>query len=281
LSTENQNVIEVPTTVINESDSTTSDSDDDESNKEENVFGNQSRSSQFEAFASDQPLNTLNIESIAADIVNQLDESRTSIDQQSEVTKSTGDDEEPWELEDNTDEKLNPTQKNDSSNNFFPEQRTSAPRSPPTKTEESEDDESNEGSEKKNYDDYFSKNKSTEDTEQSEAPLSKTVRFDENLENVNVLTPKDSLEQSESSSTTSDTDENEDEHMAPTFPTISDRISDHMNKKDTSDDETNDVEMRSVIPRPDSNISLTESEDLPPPLPPLPPLNKKSSNFLF
>ncbi|CAF4829648.1 unnamed protein product, partial [Rotaria magnacalcarata] len=33
-----------------------------------------------------------------------------------------------------------------------------------------------------------------------------------------------------------------------------------------------------VVHEPESHISSTESEDLPPPLPPLPPLNKKSSN---
>jgi hypothetical protein len=69
--------------------------------------------------------------------------------------------------------------------------------------------------------------------------------------------------------------------MTPKFPTISDRITDYMNKKDVIDDETNEAIKREITPRPDSNISLTESEDLPPPLPPLPPLNKKSSNFLL
>ena len=139
--------------------------------------------------------------------------------------------------------------------------------------------------EKENFDDYFSKNRVTDDTEHTEAPLSKTVRFDEKLENVNVLTPKDSLDQSEASSTTtttSDTDEKEeDEDITPEYPTVSDRITDYMNKRDISDDETNEVIKRDITPRPDSNISLTESEDLPPPLPPLPPLNKKSSDFLL
>ncbi|CAF4995922.1 unnamed protein product, partial [Rotaria socialis] len=50
-----------------------------------------------------------------------------------------------------------------------------------------------------------------------------------------------------------------------------------MNEKETNNTiKTTEVVTRHVVHEPESHISSTESEDLPPPLPPLPPLNKKT-----
>jgi hypothetical protein len=154
-----------------------------------------------------------------------------------------------------------------------------ANRSTIASTPSSTDEENNNEieNENENYDSYFSKYQTTENTESIEIPSPKVVRFDDNLQNVNIITPKDSLNQSESSTTTSDSDETDDEHTTPNLRTFND----HRNEKEAKDNETTEVIMRNSNPRPESNISLTESEDLPPPLPPLPPLNNKPSNFLF
>ncbi len=86
-----------------------------------------------------------------------------------------------------------------------------------------------------------------------------------------VITPKESINLSESSSTTTnDSDETDDEDVTPNIRTN--------NENERNDHKLPDVIMRNITPRPESNISLTESEDLPPPLPPLPPLNNKPSN---
>jgi hypothetical protein len=209
------------------------------------------------------------------------------LDESLQAQKSTDENNEPWELEESGEEKLKPiptmiTQKHDSYNNFLSDTYTSAPMSSLTTatTEESEDEENNDENGNENYDSYFSKYQPTEMTESIEPPSTKTVRFNDNLQNIAVITPKDSLEQSESSSsstTTSDSDETDNEYT----PSNVETNHNHFNEKETNNNNTNEVTMRSVIPRPESNISLTESEDLPPPLPPLPPLNNKPSNFLL
>jgi hypothetical protein len=251
--------------------------------------------SQFEAFASDRPLNIQGIDSISAAIDNEFNQSSphmqeptddnapwTSTEQQSDSAKFSGADEEPWELNDSGEEVKTTiaAQKNDSYSNFF--SNTQSSRQPPTKKFDHENN--NEDSDEQNYDDYFSKQQQPpkdEDAESIEQSLSKTVRFDENINNVAVLTPKDSLERSESISI-GDSDDNDDEEITPNFQTVSDRITDHINTEyKHDDDETAEVTIRNIAPRPDSHISLTESEDLPPPLPPLPPMNKKSSNSFF
>ncbi|CAF1147757.1 unnamed protein product [Rotaria sp. Silwood1] len=296
-STENQHVIDAPTTTEtndNDSLSTGSDddnNDDDQSKKEANMFAN---TSQFEAYASDQPLNTLGVKSITGEVDNEFHEaSSEAFQQQSDIMKSTAGDDEPWELEDNGEEKIKPmpatiSQRYNSYDNVPLDSPTLrvAPALPPT-IKESEDEENTGESDGEDYDKYFSKHKSTEET--SAAPLSKTVRFDENIEKVAVLTPKDSLNESLASTTTSDTDEIEDEDdMTPNFQTISDRITDFMHVKDTKekennddkkiDNETNEATTHNITHQPENHISSTESEDLPPPLPPLPPLNKKSTS---
>ncbi len=48
-------------------------------------------------------------------------------------------------------------------------------------------------------------------------------------------------------------------------------------EKQTNDHETNEVIVRSTATRLESNVSSTESQDLPPELPRLPPLNKPSN----
>ncbi|CAF0963550.1 unnamed protein product [Adineta steineri] len=286
--TQDEDINEAPpsaTRTVNEDDSTSTDSDDDddELNEKENFFDNKPGFAQFEAFASDQPLNSQVLDSLRADIDNELDQSSQiqdstiSIDQQSEIIKSTdGGDNEPWELEDSGDEKLKPVPtdtmlKNDSYTNFFPNNEASSL----TATIEGSDDDK----EKDNYDDYFAQQQQS--NEQNEASLSKTVRFDENINNVAVLTPKDSLDRTESSDTPIDSDDDDGmEGITLNLRAPSDRIADHMNETETDyKNETIEVKTTTSIPRPESNISLTDSEeDLPPPLPPLPPLNKKSSS---
>ena len=275
--TKNEGVTEAITTAVaNRSDSTSTDSDNEPDGKE-NFFENQSRFSQFEAFASDQPLNTPGIDSITAGIDNEFDESpqiQELTEQQSEILKSTGGDDEPWELEDSGEERIkNLIQKNDSYNNFFPNTQTSA-SIPAATTEETGDEENTDEDEKDNYDDYFSKNQPIEHGDTSPPRI---VRFDDNIENVAVVTPKDSLDdQSESPDTPNDFDED----ITTNLQTVSDRITDYMHAKEISNkNEPTEMTMHNSIPRPDSEISLTDSEDLPPPLPPLPPLNKKSSHF--
>ncbi|CAF2921615.1 unnamed protein product [Rotaria sp. Silwood2] len=298
-STENQHVTGVPTTrEINESDTTSTDSDDDDSDdddddddqskKEGNIFATTSRSSQFEAYASDQPLNARHVESITTEADNEFQEASSEpLEQQSNIKQSADGDDEPWELEDSGEEKIKPipatiSQRYELYDNVpldSPRLRL-APILPPT-IKESEHEENNDESNQENYDNYFTQNKPIENT--SETSLSKTVRFDENIEKVAVLTPKDSLDESMASTTTSDTDDIEDENMTSNFQPVSDRITDFMNEKETNgnkvkDNETNEVITRNITHQKESHISSTESEDLPPPLPPLPPLNKKSSS---
>lgn len=142
-------------------------------------------------------------------------------------------------------------------------------------TEDSSDEENHQGIEKEDYNDYFANHQSNENTETMEFPLSKTVRFSDKLHSITDITPKDSYHQSQSSVTTSDTDEIDEKETISDLPTIGN----HIIESELNHNDSFETSMRNIVPRPDSIISLTESEDLPPPLPPLPPLNNKPSNF--
>ena len=242
----------------------------DQSSKHESFFENQSRLSQFEAFASDQPLNTHGLESVTT-----------------QRPKSTDDNDEPWELEDHSEENLKPiptniTQKYDPSNSYLADSipSTSVPPLPMTTIPINEDseDEENDQVQTENYDHYFSQFQNTGNNHSIESPSLKTVRFSEKLPDIAVITPKNSLNVSDSSTTTSDsdgTDDDDDDDVKTHVQTNQN----HFNGQ--NDHQTPEVAMRNITPRPESNISLTESVDLPPPLPPLPPMNNKPSNFLY
>ena len=207
-------------------------------------------------------------------------------------------DNEPWELDESGEDKTAPrpftdaADRSDAYNDFFPEtqpSRLAAPRASSTLSASDSDDheEEKEVKEEDNYDDYFPKSAPREEDKTTDLPLSKSVRFDENIEQVAVLTPKDSLDASESPrSKDSDDDDSDDDNdfNAQTVNTLriaSDRITDHMNDSEVQEEERPEVQSRRIVPRPESEISLTESEDLPPPLPPLPPLPNSRSNAVF
>jgi prune family protein 2 len=248
---------------------------DNQPTKYESFLENQPRLSQFDEFASDHPLNTPGRESIVSEIDRQFDESLQKI------RKSTDTDNEPWELEDNSEENLKPmptsvTQNQDLYNKYFPDNRIStsepvAPLTTITIDEESEDEDNNDEAKKENYDDYFSKYETPKNSQLVESPTLKSVRFSDKLPNVAVLTPKQSINLSESSKSTStnDSDETDDDDEDKTTN------HDQINENETNDHQLPDVIMRNNTSRPESNVSITESVDLPPPLPPLPPLNNK------
>ena len=250
--------------------------------KRESFFGNKSRLSQFEEFASDQPLNIPGLDPIAAEIHQQMNESSI---------RGTINDE-PWELEENSEENLRPvptmvTQKQQSYSSYLPEENILASRPPVPLSMTSisisgeSDDGENGGGENENHDDHFTNYGMNGNAELNENSLSKTVRFSEKLTNVAMITPKDSLNISESPppSDSYQTDDDSDEHETPIT------TNSHTNYNPFND-QTNhhpvpEVIMRTAPPRPDSNISITESEDLPPPLPPLPRINDRSSNCFY
>lgn len=251
--------------------------------KRESFFGNKLRLSQFEEFASDQPLNIPGLDPIAAEIHQQMNESSI---------RGTINDE-PWELEENSEENLRPvptmvTQKHESYSSYLPEENllASRPSVPLSMTSISisgeSDDGENGGRENENHDDHFPHYGMNGNAELNENSLSKTVRFSEKLTNVAMITPKDSLNISESpppSDSDQIDDDDSDEHETPIT------TNSHTNQNPFTD-QTNhhpipEVIMRNTPPRPDSNISITESEDLPPPLPPLPRINDRPSNFFY
>lgn len=262
--------------------------------KRESFFENQSRLSQFEEFASDQPLSIPGLDPIAADIHQQIDES-------SSKQNTTDLNDEPWELEDHNGENLKPVPTIVRQNmNSYDRNRlsddnllTSTPPAPLSLASisisgESDDDE-NEGQENENYDQYFADYGTNENGESVENPTSKTVRFSEKLTNVAMITPKASLNVSDSP-TTSDSDETDDdtdEKQTKNSQTNHHQQHQHLNNQ-TNGHAIHDqqpppeVIIRNIsTPRLESNISITESVDLPPPLPPLPPLNNKPSKFLL
>ncbi|CAF3470765.1 unnamed protein product [Rotaria socialis] len=294
-STENQLATDTTQPTANkEDDSTSSDSDDDDDalKRTPTFFATTSRMLEFEAYASDQLLHTLDDASATDAVDNQSDEtspmkkSTIPFELESDPVNALNNGDEPWELEDSGEENGNTLhhsikKKFDSYDNVPLDSPTSTltrtlpPKLKDTYHGESSDEDENEN-ENDNYDKYFSQQKPAEN---SEGHSTKTVRFDDNIEKVAVLTPKDSLEESleEASSTTDSADDTDNEEIPANFSMVNDRITDFMNEKETNNTiKTTEVVTRHVVHEPESHIS-TESEDLPPPLPPLPPLNKKTT----
>lgn len=212
-----------------------------------------------------------------------------SLEDEAPVKISTGDEELPWELDESDDEKFQRTnQAEHQTNSFFntPEAVLAVHQKSSSISGTDSDDESprNETkdeikpTESENYDDYFTNARLySEEKPPASSPSPKNVRFHENIEQVNVLTPKDSLDNSETTDP-SDSDEDNDHHVENGFTTMSDRISDHIiSESILHEPPVTTVDNRQVKPRPESEISLAESDDLPPPLPPLPPLHGKKT----
>lgn len=258
---------------------------DDQVKKRESFFGNQSRLSQFQEFASEQPLSIPGLDPIAAEIHQQIDESSSK--------RNTDDlNDEPWELEEHSEENLKPvptivTQKQNSyDSNYLPQDNLLTSTLPArlsmasiSISGESEGEE-NGGEENENYDDYFTNHTPNGNGESTENPSSKTVRFSEKLTNVAMITPKASLNVSDSG-TTSDSDDSDDDNDVQETNHHHPHHSNHQtNGHMINDHQPPEVITRTIAPRPESNISITESVDLPPPLPPLPPLNNKPSKIL-
>jgi hypothetical protein len=207
---------------------------DIEGNEQDNVFSNNACLSQFEVFASDQPLNSPEMESKFGNITTQFNDNSPWISarKSSETGKSSGiGDNEPWELEDNGEEIITPvpttsrfsafnndefsiTEKADSHINFF-----SDSFNPPIIAE------TNSNANKENDDGHFTKQISNEDIDQS---FAKSVRFDDNVQKIRAPTPQKDILNESKSSTTSDSNEVEIDDITPSFETISDRITDHM-----------------------------------------------------
>jgi hypothetical protein len=157
----------------------------------------------------------------------------TSIEKPSEPVRSSGiGDNEPWELEDTGEEKITPIpttdrltsafndheystiEKPDAHNNFF-----SDAFNPPAIIIEKRSNISD--SDKEDSIDYFPKHQPVEDTEPA---LSKSVRFDDNVQNIRPTTPpKSNLYESESSET-SDSDEVEVDEITPTFEAVPEHV---------------------------------------------------------
>ncbi len=181
-----------------------------EINEEENFFPNKEHLSQFDAFASDQPLYSPEIQSKFADITAQFDEEFnepsqtddnapwTAIEKPNDTTKSSGiGGDEPWELEDHGEEKMIPIPTTTRFASAFND-NDSAPIGKVTLHQNI-------------FSDSFNP---TEDTEHI---LTKTVRFDDNVQKIRAPTPP-----KESSS--SDSDDVEIEDITPNFETINDRM---------------------------------------------------------
>ncbi|CAF2048820.1 unnamed protein product [Rotaria magnacalcarata] len=259
---------------------------------ENNIFSHNARSVQFEAFASDQPLDTSEIGSkfsnIITEINNEVDESSQqltndnspwiTVDNTFETVQTDGPNkDEPWELEDSTEEKLTPaltkasqlsaafndnefstTDKSDLQKNFFSDSFNA-----PTDIE--------------NYDNYFTKQELNGNTEETSG---ENTHIGINKENLPIgTTLKDNVNASESPAT-SDSDVIEVNDITTDFETINDRNTDPMQ---TSYVNINEKDIK--VERPSDSVAIaprmmtieSESEDLPPPLPPLPPLNDKLS----
>ena len=180
-----------------------------EINDQENFFTNKTQLSQFEVFASVEPLHSPEIDSKFANITAQFDEKVnqslqihddalwTSIEK---PTNEIGNDE-PWELEDNGEEKISPIPTtvrlssafND--NEYFPKEKNASSNN------------------------FFSDSfNPTEDNEQTAA---KTVRFSDNIENIciSTLPRNDTFESSSSSTSTNELDDIVIEDIKPTMET--------------------------------------------------------------
>ncbi|CAF0999358.1 unnamed protein product [Rotaria sordida] len=270
---------------IKTKDLTSTDENEIETDEQNNIFSQRTHSLEFEAFASDQPLDSSEIESKFPNITAQFNDEFDESSQQQQQQPSTDDNtpwitiektpetiqtssinkDEPWELEDSGEENITP-EKSNLHKNYF-----SDSFNVPTAIEKHPNDD------KDNYDDYFTKQQLNENIEQS---LTKNAYDDDNKENMQTTTSlKDNINATESS-TTSDSDIVEVNDIAPNVETINDRITDHMQTSYVNVDEA-DVK----IEHPNEPIETTprmiavqsESEDLPPPLPALPPLNNKSN----
>ncbi|CAF5109183.1 unnamed protein product, partial [Rotaria magnacalcarata] len=207
---------------------------------ENNIFSHNARSVQFEAFASDQPLDTSEIGSkfsnIITEINNEVDESSQqltndnspwiTVDNTFETVQTDGPNkDEPWELEDSTEEKLTPaltkasqlsaafndnefstTDKSDLQKNFFSDSFNA-----PTDIE--------------NYDNYFTKQELNGNTEETSG---ENTHIGINKENLPIgTTLKDNVNASESPAT-SDSDVIEVNDITTDFETINDRNTDPM-----------------------------------------------------
>lgn len=121
-------------------------------NEEENFFSNNARSSQFEAFASDEPLDSAELQSKYTHITGPLDDQFVESSPWTTVEKSN---DEPWELEDNM-------------------LRTTRADSPVDEINDS----------KTNY--FFDSFNPVKEPDQT---LSKSVRFNDNVQNIRASTP--------------------------------------------------------------------------------------------
>lgn len=166
-----------------------------ESNEEENFFSNQPRSSLFQEFASDEPLQHSEVQSNLTSATTQLDEefNQTSpwtyVEKPIETPKSSGiGDNEPWELEDHGEEKITPIPATIRLASTFNE---------------------NENSQKNYFSDSFNP------VEQTEHISGKTVRFDDNVQKIRASTPPS--DENLRSSLTMELDVNE---ITPQFNTM-------------------------------------------------------------
>ncbi|CAF0786531.1 unnamed protein product [Adineta steineri] len=232
-----------------------------ETNEQENFFSKKARLSQFEVFASDQPLNSPEIESKFSNIntqfgndfneFSQLQQSTDdnaawiSVDKSSEMVKSNNfGDNEPWELEDHGEEKITPVpttmrlsafndnefatnEKRNSQNNFF-----SDSFNPPTFTE------NDSNNNKENSPDHFIKKQTNEDIDQS---IPKSVRFDDRIQNIRSPTPPTDILNESKSSTKSDSDDIDIDDISPSFETGNDQITDHTMETSYVNVDTTDV----------------------------------------
>jgi hypothetical protein len=194
---------------------------DIEGNEQDNVFSNNACLSQFEVFASDQPLNSPEMESKFGNITTQFNDNSPwiSAKKSSETGKSSGiGDNEPWELEDNGEEIITPVPTTNRlsafNNDFFSDSFN------PSIIAEIDSN-----ANKENDDGHFTKQISNEDIDQS---FAKSVRFDDNVQKIRAPTPQKDILNESKSSTTSDSNEVEIDDITPSFETISDRITDHM-----------------------------------------------------
>ncbi len=180
-----------------------------EINEHENIFSNKAHLSEFEAFASEEPLHSPEIESKFANITSQFDEEfneSSQIDDNApwtSIEKPTGGigDDEPWELEDNGEEKITPVPTTTRLVSAFNDNEYSSIEKF--------------NSSKNFFSDSFNPNEEIEQT------LTKSVRFDDRIQNIRSPTPPiDNIE----SPTTSDSNEVVVDDIIPNFETINNQM---------------------------------------------------------
>lgn len=167
-----------------------------EVNEQENIFTNQSHLIEFEAFASEQPLHSPKF----THITSQFDDEDEDVDENNalwtKVEKPTNN--EPWELEDNGEEKMTPVP-------------TSARITSPFNEDDYFPTEKN-NSNKNFFSDSFNPSGEAEQT------LSKSVRFDDNIQSIRSPTPPLSAKENYESSG-SDSDKVEIDDITPNLET--------------------------------------------------------------